>query len=419
MSRKLLYNLRGRVVKGVVNLSFFKSTPFFTERADLNTFKVRIYRKETDFEFNLDYEEYFDGLLPEAGDLIYEGSMEAVNDRKFEFTDTDVKIGSTYAYWASLNRGDSPVGPIALKVRDPEVWWPQSEMEGRMEQLANQHPDWIQPEIFGHTIRGRNIRGLWIGNKQPQIAFIGLIHPGESGPELIIPAIERLVNEHGELLQQVGLAILPAVNIDQRERLVQGHPGYLRTNFNGVDVNRNFPAEWETIEYAYGLITSDPDGITYRGQRPGSEPETRAVMDFVRKTKPRCVFSFHSLASICGPTFLTTRFAKEDVEYERQVQPFVEAYTQGFYERQDVETHVRYSSSAGGLATWLYRELGIPGFDLEWDGREESKVSHTDRTTRELLHDYQNRHYRAILKILKEVHRSSEENKPFEGAEKR
>lgn len=403
MSRKLFYKLRGRVEDGTVELSFFKSTPLFNGSSNPLPLSIRIYRRETDFVFNLDYEEYFDGLLPEEKDLIFEGALDAWNDRKYRFHDTGVRIGSTYAYWVSADQGDSPVGPVALRVRDTEVWWPHGETMRRMEALSVRYPESVRMETFGQTIRGHDICGLLIGNEQQRVACVGLIHPGESGPELILPAVERLVREHGELLRQVGLAVLPVVGIDERERLVKGHPGYLRTNFNGVDINRNFPSEWETTEYTYGLVTSDPDGLTYRGSRPASEPETRAVMAFIQAARPLCVFSFHSLASICGPNFFTSKFAKDDPGFARKLQPFVEAYTEGFYGKPAAEMQPSYVCSAGSLATWLYREWGIPGFDLEWDGREASKVSHTDRTTRELVREYQDRHYSGILRTLQSV----------------
>jgi len=60
-----------------------------------------------------------------------------------------------------------------------------------------------------------------------------------------------------------------------------GEPG-TRTNAHGVDLNRNFPFGWV-----------DLDGNYESGPRPGSEPETRAVMDFLREIRPARVLSFH------------------------------------------------------------------------------------------------------------------------------
>jgi predicted deacylase len=52
-----------------------------------------------------------------------------------------------------------------------------------------------------------------------------------------------------------------------------------RYNVRGVDLNRNFPGTWAR---------------QYRtGRGPGSEPETRAMMRFIRKLQPTGVLSFH------------------------------------------------------------------------------------------------------------------------------
>lgn len=406
MARKLFYNMHIRAMGGRVELTFFKSTPLFLEKKSEDSIVVRIFRKEEPtFTFNEDYEEYFDGLSMEGAELIFEGSMETLNDRKYHYIDESVKLGSTYAYWVSSDRGDAPLGPAPVRVRDRETWWPRQEIERRMGLLQSSYPKAVSLKTYGRTIRGQEIRGLQCGNTKNCVALIGLIHPGESGPELILPAIERLLKDHGDVLEKTGVAILPSVVNDQRERLVQGHPGYLRTNFNGVDINRNFPAEWEITEYNYGLITSDPDAITYRGPQPCSEPETRAVMAFIEDCQPQYVFTFHALASICGPCFLTTKYAQNDGKFAQKCLPAVRAYTDGFFAEEQRELNMRYASSSGSLSTWLYRKFGIPGFDLEWDGEAKSAIAHNDRTTRELLYEYQERHYEGILQMLQEISR--------------
>ena len=60
----------------------------------------------------------------------------------------------------------------------------------------------------GTTVGGRSIPGLIVGNSGNCIALVGTIHAGESGPELMIPAVERLLAEHAGLLDQVGVALL-------------------------------------------------------------------------------------------------------------------------------------------------------------------------------------------------------------------
>jgi protein MpaA len=75
------------------------------------------------------------------------------------------------------------------------------------------------------------------------------------------------------------VALLPLTNPD-------GVAAGTRTNANGIDCNRNFPASnWKRRP---GLLRSNP------GARPASEPETLAVMKAVELTKPARIISVHS-----------------------------------------------------------------------------------------------------------------------------
>lgn len=64
---------------------------------------------------------------------------------------------------------------------------------------------------------------------------------------------------------------------------------------------------------------------------------------------------------------------------------------------------MKFACTAGSLTSWLYEGWNIPGFDLEWDGAERSKISHTDNVTRELMTEYQERHYQALIGVLQNI----------------
>jgi len=57
-----------------------------------------------------------------------------------------------------------------------------------------------------------------------------------------------------------------------------------RANARGVDLNRNFPVRWQA---------SERGSVTWSGPAPASEPETVAVMAFVRSTRPWTTVVLH------------------------------------------------------------------------------------------------------------------------------
>lgn len=402
MYRHVFGQLNARVEDGTVRLAFYLTTPVFSSlKGAQPPSTIRIHRQcESEFTWGQNYAEHFDGMDVGKAQLIFEGAIDPINNRKFEFLDEEVEVGQTYVYWVSCPLGRLPTGPVAVRVRDPRIWWPHHEVESSLAAIARTHLHLATIEQYGTTGGGHAIPGLRVGNRDRCIALVGTIHAGESGPELVIPAIERLLAENAALLAQIGVAILPNVNVDERERLVQGCPWYLRTNARGVDINRNFDVNWEQVEYGYGLISSDPDAGTYRGPKPESEPETRAVVEFLRAIAPQAVFSYHALASITGACFLAPREGEHDSNYVSACNMLADPFVAAFCPEKWPGMGVRFGASAGSLPAYAYSKLGVPGFDLEWDGNPDSQPSHNDRTTPEMLKTYQDRHYRGLVATL-------------------
>ena len=77
-------------------------------------------------------------------------------------------------------------------------------------------------------------------------------------------AILRTLRD-GKSVHGIDLWVVPAYNPDG---LARG----TRRNAHGVDLNRNYPYHWAPLTGSY-----------YSGPRPASEPETRAMMRFLRQ----------------------------------------------------------------------------------------------------------------------------------------
>lgn len=399
--RKTVTKFDANVESGKVLLSWYKSTPLLNEESTDEFGHFRIYRKEETFVFGEDYEEYFLNTDNSDAHLIFDGSLDAINNRKYVFQDDSVEIGHTYSYFVQT-KTSCRTGPIPVRVRDPEVWWSYEYLMSRLNDIRIRSKGDVRVSICGQTSMGRDIPCLEIGSGSKTLGFAGLIHGGEAGPELIVQALSELVDESPQLFRDVRVVAIPAVNIDSREKMVRGTPWYIRTNHQGVDLNRNFPTEWDTVEYGYGLDSSDMSSMTYRGISPASAPETQAVISVFEECRPDVVFSLHCLASICGLPALASKYAKEDIQYAGKCENFIKAYGRGLYPDLDFsDKWLSYGTSAGSLPAWLYERNKIPAFDLEGgadpDSLNRCKIDQTDRT---LLQDYQKRHANAIKEVM-------------------
>ncbi len=379
---------------------------------------VRIARlHHPDFTFGVHYDAYFREADPTPAETLYEGPFP-----KDGYTDATAELSQTYSYFLRGPAGDGSdplrdTPPAPIKVRDPEVWWPYARTLREMQRLADDHPDVVRLDTFGHTVADHPIHGLTVGNRGRCIALIGLLHAGEAGPELLLPALTRLLAEHRDLLDRCGIAVLPSVNRNERDRLVHGHPPYLRTNARGVDLNRNFDGHWHVVDHMYNASTADPTSGTYRGPTPASEPETRAVVRFIQHAAPRLVLSLHWLASVSGDRMLASKFVDEsDTAYRDSAERVRAAFAAGFNSIplpplgppppaaspfDDLpEPHVEYISSAGTLDTWAHQRLGLLALDVEHYNDDAAQFCRFDHTTPPYLEAYRERYTQALAAVL-------------------
>ncbi len=407
--RKPIYGAKAIAAEGSVELSWLKSTPMFQANDDEEFARIRIFRREEPFVFGEDYEEFFFNADASGADLLFEGSIEATNRRKYVFLDRSPALGRTYAYWIQT-RNSAPVGPIPVRVRDPEVWWSYREMMRRLKALRDAAPGMVDLSVCGQTTRGLDIPCVRIGKGKLAMGLVGAIHGGESGPELIIPALRRLVEESPDLLQTVQVVALPSVNIDSREDEVQGAPWYIRTNPSGVDLNRNFPALWDQVEYGYGFDTSEHGSLTYRGPAPMSAPETKAVVSVFSGELPKVVFSYHALASICGPPALAANSAEGSEAYVRRCRHLIDIFGKAFYpEPQFAGKWLGFGCCAGSLPAWLVERGQVPAFDLECGFDTDAlRRCRRDETDLSLLKNYQTRHFEGVRALLEALAREED-----------
>jgi murein peptide amidase A len=135
-------------------------------------------------------------------------------------------------------------------------------------------------ELVGRSVQTRAITAVQIGDPAgTRVALVvGVIHGDERAGLRIIRAIKREAAARAGALAGTQLWAIATVNPD-------GLRGHTRKNSHGVDLNRNFPYRWRgNVPHSSGY---------YPGPRPASEPETRAVMAFVRRIQPNLSIWYH------------------------------------------------------------------------------------------------------------------------------
>lgn len=369
-----------------------------------NELPVSVIRRTTDFVFSLDNMSYFSGMTPDGGEVIFEGVPER-EGKLVSLWDEQVQIGRTYAYFVICDGSpDSFVGPAAVKVRDPYIFWSHSRILAECERLAAEHGGRLID--LGESVGHKRLCALSVGNPNKAVALIGAVHAGEAGAELCLSVLERVARERRDLIDRFGIIALPSVNADGREQVVCGHPGYIRKNRNGIDINRNFDANWKEIGTSYGTLTSDERSSTYRGPYSESEPETRAVVRLIEELRPAVAISYHHVSSITGDSMYAARMAESDSEYVKRAEHVARLYKTGFREPigYPMNKTVFYSGSSGGFPAYCYKH-GIVGFDVEHWASDLSMFngSKGDEPTREMLDLCVKCHASALIKLLENM----------------
>jgi N-acetylmuramoyl-L-alanine amidase len=162
---------------------------------------------------------------------------------------------------------------------------------------ASDRRERIGPSTFGHSVQGRAIEVVRIGDPRSRrkALVVGAIH-GDEGEG--VDVTREILRSYSDI-RGVDLWVVHTVNPD-------GLAAGTRRNAHGVDLNRNFSHRWQP---------GDPSSGYYSGPEPFSEPESRAVRRLVRRSQPRVTIWFHQpwnqvLAPCTGDASLHRRFSQ-------------------------------------------------------------------------------------------------------------
>lgn len=186
-----------------------------------------------------------------------------------------------------------------------------------MVQLATGHESIMTFESIGATIQGRNIWLIKFGNLEAdnKILITASIHAREyMTSQLVMRMLEEYAlnySNYAGFFDSVCFYILPMVNPDGvtiSQFGIDGKPmTQIKSNANGVDLNRNFPIGFNNERGA----ASAPGLGHYPGLAPLSEFETMAIAALLQNNDFVTGINYHSMGNIVyyGASTNTTEVA--------------------------------------------------------------------------------------------------------------
>ncbi|XP_064516673.1 carboxypeptidase O [Pseudopipra pipra] len=200
---------------------------------------------------------------------------------------------------------------------------PMEEIYEWMTQIQENYSELVTQNFLGMTFENRPMYYLQISQPSNKPKKIIWMDCGIHAREWISPAFcqwfvkEILQNYKSDpkirrFLQHLDLYVLPVLNIDgyiyswKTDRLWRKNRSpYMNGTCYGTDLNRNFNSSWGSIGVSF-----DCSSNVFCGSEPESEPETRAVAEFIRRKKSDivCFLTIHSYGQlILSPYGSTTK----------------------------------------------------------------------------------------------------------------
>lgn len=246
----------------------------------------------------------------------------------------------------------------------------------------------LEKTSIGNSVMGKEIPVLKLGSGATEVCYSAAFHANEwiTVPVLLqfteayaeaVAAGETLYGTDArELYRQVTLYVIPLLNPDgvdlvtgalsegsyyeQARRIAAEYPqipfpdGW-KANIEGVDLNLQFPADWELakqIKYEQGYRTPAPRD--YVGEAPLSAPESRAIYEFTAAHDFSLILAYHTQGEVIYWKYkdLEPARSREIAEHFGRVSGYAVEETP-------------YASGNAGYKDWFILQFDRPGYTIE------------------------------------------------------
>lgn len=261
------------------------------------------------------------------------------------------------------------------------------EMIKAIDRLMLYYP-FVEKITIGNSVMGKEIPALKIGTGNTQVCYSGAFHANEW---ITVPVLLRFAEEFaaaaaaGEslygvdgrwLYQQVSCYLIPLLNPDGVDLVTGGltegsyyeqakaiaaaypeipFPDGWKANIDGVDLNLQFPADWELakeIKFSQGYRSPAPRD--YVGVAPLTAPESRAIYEFTMAHDFSLILAYHTQGEV-----IYWKYKDLEPPHSRQIADYfgqVSGYT--------VE-ETPYASGNAGYKDWFILQYDRPGYTIE------------------------------------------------------
>jgi protein MpaA len=204
-----------------------------------------------------------------------------------------------------------------------------------------------QTFTVGSSVQGRSITGYRFGSGSTYVVFVGGLHGNEQSSTLTLNSwVEELERNYQNIPSDKTIIVIPNTNPD-------GYAVDTRLNANGVDLNRNFPANnWQTGVYVPPNTYLETGG----GAKALSEPESSSLANYLLAVSPRLVLTFHATARAVISN------GAGDASAVAQVYSHESGLTK--YEQHDEDGIFSYTTT-GEMEDWLRDKHNIPTLLVE------------------------------------------------------
>ncbi|PKR77819.1 hypothetical protein CEY16_07775 [Halalkalibacillus sediminis] len=270
------------------------------------------------------------------------------------------------------------LGPIV----NPKSVYSYNQMVKDINKLKNAYSGIIRTEVIGQSLQGRDIHVVKIGNGDKKITINASHHAREwISTNLVMNQIDEYSRAYvngskidgynvRDILEKVTIYYVPMVNPDgvtlnqfgpdgfsNRSQLIRLNNGSTdftswKANARGVDLNRQYPADWENIT----KVASNPGPYNYKGTNPLTEPEVKALYNFTKNNNFESHVAYHSSGEVLYWAYNST--GKKREEY-RQLADKVSNKT-GYS-----LVHPSSNPSGGGYTDWVIDSIQKPGLTPE------------------------------------------------------